>query len=78
MKYYWAIKEINFDLKSAGEKRILDLHGLEKLRLNAYENANLYKEKTRDGMTRILSEGAFKLEIGFSCLIPDLNFIRQN
>jgi hypothetical protein len=46
-KAYWAIRALNFDMKTAGAKRILDLHELEELRLNAYENAKLYKEKTK-------------------------------
>ena len=46
-KAYWAIKTLNFDMRAAGEKRILNLHELEELRLNAYENAKLYKEKTK-------------------------------
>ena len=36
----WAIKKINFDLASAGEKRWLDLHELEELRLDAYDCAS--------------------------------------
>ena len=35
------------DLLAAGEKRILDLHELEEMRLQAYENARIYKEKTK-------------------------------
>nr|XP_016432370.1 PREDICTED: uncharacterized protein LOC107759026 [Nicotiana tabacum] len=31
----------------AGEKRLLQLDELEEFRLNAYENAKLYKEKTK-------------------------------
>jgi len=46
-KAYWAIKTLNLDMRAAGEKRILNLHELEELRLNAYENAKLYKEKTK-------------------------------
>jgi hypothetical protein len=46
-KTYWAIQALNFDMKSAREKRILDLHALEELRLTAYENAMLYKEKNK-------------------------------
>ncbi|XP_055961016.1 uncharacterized protein LOC126672590 [Mercurialis annua] len=44
---YWAIKKLNFDLKAAGEKRMLQLNELDEFRLNAYENAKLYKEKTK-------------------------------
>ena len=46
-KAYWAIKLLNYDLKDAGEKRKLQLHELEGLRLEAYENARIYKEKTK-------------------------------
>ena len=46
-KAYWAIKKLNFDLKSAGEKRLLDLNELDELRLEAYESSRLYKEKTK-------------------------------
>ena len=46
-KAYWAIKAINFDLDKAGEKRILNLHELEELRNEAYENARIYKERTK-------------------------------
>ena len=45
-KAYWAIKLLNYDLKEAGEKRKLELHELEELRLEAYENARIYKEIT--------------------------------
>ena len=34
-KAYWAIKWLNFDIKEAGEKRLLDINELEELRLNA-------------------------------------------
>ncbi|XP_074265143.1 uncharacterized protein LOC141587567 [Silene latifolia] len=46
-KAYWAIKHLNYDLKTAGEKRLLDLNELEEFRLEAYENAKLYKERTK-------------------------------
>ena len=35
------------DLKAAGEKRLLQLSELEEFWLNAYENARLYKERTK-------------------------------
>ena len=35
------------DMLAAGEKRILDLHELEEMRLQAYENARIYKERTK-------------------------------
>ena len=46
-KAYWATRAINMDLQTAGEKRILDLHELEEMRLHAYDNAKMYKERTK-------------------------------
>ncbi|GKU88763.1 hypothetical protein SLEP1_g2989 [Rubroshorea leprosula] len=46
-KAYWAMKYLNFDLKDAGEHRKLQLNELEELRLAAYENAKIYKERTK-------------------------------
>ncbi|XP_078148472.1 uncharacterized protein LOC144543896 [Carex rostrata] len=46
-KAFWAIKSLNFDMLQAGNKRVLDLHELEEIRLSAYENAKIYKEKTK-------------------------------
>ncbi|KAL5549292.1 hypothetical protein UlMin_004523 [Ulmus minor] len=44
---YWAIKILNFDLKAAGEKRLLQLNEMEEMRNDAYENARIYKDKTK-------------------------------
>lgn len=44
---YWAIKKLNLDPELAGKKRVNQLHELEEFRLHAYENAKLYKEKTK-------------------------------
>ncbi|XP_004488621.1 uncharacterized protein [Cicer arietinum] len=46
-KAYWAIQIFNFDLKVVGEKRKHQLNELDELRLDAYENAKLYKERTK-------------------------------
>nr|GEZ87365.1 reverse transcriptase domain-containing protein [Tanacetum cinerariifolium] len=46
-KAYWALKHINFDLKTAGEHRKLQLNEINKLRDQAYENSLIYKEKTK-------------------------------
>ncbi|XP_059650487.1 uncharacterized protein LOC132296295, partial [Cornus florida] len=44
---YWAVKRFNFDLKQAGSNRALQLNELEELRNDAYENAKIYKAKTK-------------------------------
>jgi hypothetical protein len=46
-KAHWAIKVLNFNLKTVGEKRLMELHELEELRLDAYENTQIYKERTK-------------------------------
>ncbi|GJS63057.1 hypothetical protein Tco_0677621 [Tanacetum coccineum] len=46
-KSYWALKHANFDLKTAGNHRKLQLNELNKLRDQAYENSLIYKERTK-------------------------------
>ncbi|GJY44828.1 reverse transcriptase domain-containing protein, partial [Tanacetum coccineum] len=46
-KAYWALKHCNFDLKTAGDHRKVQLHELNELRDQAYENSLIYKEKTK-------------------------------
>ncbi|XP_072084558.1 uncharacterized protein [Arachis hypogaea] len=46
-KAYWAVKEYNSRLGGARIERILQLEELECLRLEAYENTRLYKEKVK-------------------------------
>ncbi|GKD08342.1 reverse transcriptase domain-containing protein [Tanacetum coccineum] len=41
---YWALKHANFDLKTAGDHRKLQLN---QLRDQAYENSLIYKERTK-------------------------------
>ncbi|XP_024016275.1 uncharacterized protein LOC112089753 [Eutrema salsugineum] len=46
-KALWTVKFLNFDSKTAQEKRLLQLHELEEIRLNAYESSKIYKETTK-------------------------------
>ncbi|GJX63321.1 reverse transcriptase domain-containing protein [Tanacetum coccineum] len=46
-KAYWAFKHANFDLKSAGDHRKVQLNELNELRDQAYENSLIYKEKIK-------------------------------
>ena len=46
-KAYWATRQLNMDLQAAGEKRLLQLDELDEFRNDAYENAKIYKEKTK-------------------------------
>ncbi|GKC03119.1 reverse transcriptase domain-containing protein, partial [Tanacetum coccineum] len=44
---YWALKHANFDLKTAGDHRKLQLNELNEIRDQAYENSLIYKERTK-------------------------------
>nr|GFB29502.1 reverse transcriptase domain-containing protein [Tanacetum cinerariifolium] len=46
-KAYWELKHTNFDLKTAGDHRKLQLNELNELRDQAYENSLIYKERTK-------------------------------
>ena len=43
-----AIKKLNRDFKVAKEKRLLQIIELEELRNEAYDNARIYKDKTKN------------------------------
>ena len=60
-KAYWAIKFLNFDLKVVGEERLLQLNELDELRLEVYENAKLYKERTKRWHDKQLIKCEFKI-----------------
>nr|GEV05038.1 reverse transcriptase domain-containing protein [Tanacetum cinerariifolium] len=46
-KTYWALKHVNFDLKTTGDHRKLQLNELNEFRDQAYENSLIYKERTK-------------------------------
>ncbi|XP_009805004.1 uncharacterized protein [Nicotiana sylvestris] len=60
-KAFWALKVLNFDLTSAGKKRFIQVNELEELRLGAYENANIFKEKTKIWHDKLIRPKSFKI-----------------
>nr|GEV48817.1 reverse transcriptase domain-containing protein [Tanacetum cinerariifolium] len=46
-KAYWALKHANFDLKTAGDHRKVQINKLNELHDQAYENSLIYKEITK-------------------------------
>nr|GEU86889.1 reverse transcriptase domain-containing protein [Tanacetum cinerariifolium] len=46
-KAFWALKHANFDLKTMGDHRKLQLNELSELHDQAYENSLIYKERTK-------------------------------
>nr|GEW98006.1 hypothetical protein [Tanacetum cinerariifolium] len=75
-KAFWALKHANFDLKTAGDHRKLQLNELSELRDQAYENSLIYKERTKK-----LHDAKIKNRISTSVIkccssTPDLRFSR--
>nr|GEV52157.1 reverse transcriptase domain-containing protein [Tanacetum cinerariifolium] len=50
-KAYWALKQANFDLAVAVDRRKVQMNELNELCDHAYENSLIYKEKRRESMT---------------------------
>nr|GMC57899.1 putative nucleotidyltransferase, Ribonuclease H [Ipomoea batatas] len=46
-KAYWAVARLNLNEDLAREKRLMCLNELEEFRMDAYENARIYKERTK-------------------------------
>ncbi|XP_023729449.1 uncharacterized protein LOC111877150 [Lactuca sativa] len=46
-KAYWAVKKCNFNLEESGKHRKMQLQEIEELRNESYENARIYKDKTK-------------------------------
>jgi hypothetical protein len=59
-KAYWAIKEMNLDLDAAVVKRRIQISKLEEMRLKAYENASIYKERIKRWYDKRLKKKEFK------------------
>ncbi|XP_021851395.2 uncharacterized protein [Spinacia oleracea] len=59
-KAMWAIKTLNFELTSVGERRLLDLHELEELRMNAYDSASIYKSRSKQYHDARIEKREFK------------------
>ena len=57
----WAIRNLNFNLKEGREKRLLQLNELEEMRNDSYENAKIYKEKTKRWHEKHLLRKEFKV-----------------
>ena len=59
-KAYWAIQKLNFDSQAMGERRLLQLNELDEFRIQAYENAKIYKEQTKRWHDKRLVERTFE------------------
>ena len=57
----WVTKLLNMDSKVARERRMLQLSELEQFRNKAYENARIYKEKTKGWHDKHIVRKEFEL-----------------
>ncbi|CAA7025708.1 unnamed protein product [Microthlaspi erraticum] len=53
-KALWAVKMLNFDIKAAQERRVMNLFELEEIRMNAYENSMIYKMRTKAAHDKLI------------------------
>ncbi|CAM8923641.1 unnamed protein product [Rhodiola kirilowii] len=60
-KAMWAVKELNFDTKASGEKRLLQLNELDEIRLDSYESSRIYKERTRRWHDKLILKRQFSV-----------------
>lgn len=59
-KVAWAVKMMNFNVKPARERRLVQLNELDKIRHHAYENSKLYKERTKSNHDKKIISRHFK------------------
>jgi len=55
------VKLLNFDIKTAEEKRLIQLNHLDELRLEAYESSKIYKERTKSFHDKKITSKDFKV-----------------
>ena len=60
-KAMWAIKKLNNDFQATKEKRLLQMNELEELRNEVYDNARIYKEKTKRWYDQKILRREFKV-----------------
>ena len=60
-KAMWAIKKLNFDFQATNEERLLQLNELGELRNEAYDNAIIYKDKTKKWRDQKILRNEFKV-----------------
>ncbi|KAM1771744.1 hypothetical protein ACFX11_046526 [Malus domestica] len=60
-KAHWAVKTLNLDIDAAGIHRKLQLNELEEIRHKAYENARIYKEKTKAFHDKMIRSKTFTI-----------------
>ena len=58
---YWATRQVNMDSTLAGEKQLLQLRELDEFKNEAYENARIYKERTKAWHDKHITRKEFEI-----------------
>ncbi|KAK8670109.1 hypothetical protein V6N13_104870 [Hibiscus sabdariffa] len=77
-KAYRAIKIVNMDWEKSGQKRLLNLNEQEEIRAIAYDNAKIYKEKTKNGMIGKFCHGTTSPGNKFFSSTLDSNYSQES
>ena len=64
---YWAIRKVNLEYPKDAEMRKLQIQELEELRVQAYDNSRIYKEKLISAHDKIITRKSF--EVGDKILL---------
>ncbi|XP_062118449.1 uncharacterized protein LOC133832077 [Humulus lupulus] len=62
----WALKKLNFDPVALKALRLAQLNELDELRHDSYENARIYKEKTKKWHDNYIVNRTFQIQQGDS------------
>ncbi|XP_038997318.1 uncharacterized protein LOC120122164 [Hibiscus syriacus] len=76
-KAYWTIKRLNFDAQLAREHRLLELNEMKEFRAQVYENAWIYKEKTKKWHDQKLIPWPFEVHYVYPHGAVDINNIED-
>ncbi|XP_062085846.1 uncharacterized protein LOC133791955 [Humulus lupulus] len=57
---YWAMRKLNMDENVVGQNRLMQLNELDEFQNEAYENAKIYKERTKAWHDRNLFRKEFQ------------------
>jgi len=60
-KAMWAVKLLNFNIRTVEEKRLIQLNDLNEIRLEAYESSKIYKERTKSFHDKKIVSRDFKV-----------------
>ena len=58
-KAYWVVRKVNMEIDSVGEHRKLQINELEEIQNDAYENARIYKPRTKSSNDNMIMRKNF-------------------